>query len=212
VLDAADVESTGSQALASSGRKAASFMRRAVAEKLPRRIDERVHCVGLAPGRAAALRAGRVTKRSWRSRATFLTVSFTSRGSSTGRSCRGRRRCVLLTVDDGRWRPSSADAKCPVAEAIDRRARPKPRARRSAHVLHGLVGREAVEGPELTRTRTLRKPLRGSASKRSRPSQAGDDVRSVDASYGSIVRTEVGGVVGSGSMIRPVPAQVHQGR
>ena len=129
--------------------------RREVAEPVPARVDEGVHRVGLAPGRAAALGAGGVDERRVGLERVLAAAGVVDRVGQPHRQLveRDRHDAVRVAVDDrDRRAPVALAADQPVAEPV------VDRGLAAALVLeHGHDRREALvrglapnAGPELT--------------------------------------------------------------
>ena len=116
--------STGIQRVDDLARPTAprSLSRVAVAQEVPGRVDERVHRVGLAPRRAAALRARRVHEAPrWRRAASCPSARSPRRpGSSTGSwsSGTGTMPHVVAVDDRDRRAPVALARDEPVAQAV----------------------------------------------------------------------------------------------
>ena len=129
----------------------------AVAQEVPGRVDEGVHRVGLAPGGAAAGRAGGVDPvlGGGERRAGPWACSRSTSGSTTGSSSSGTGTMPARRAVDDRDRaaPVALARDQPVAQAVVDRVRgPCPRgraSRRSPRARRGWAGRRTA-GAELT--------------------------------------------------------------
>ena len=175
VLDAADVVVDRAPVRDLRGSNGAwSLSRVGVAVEVPRRIDERVHRVGLAAGRAAALRARGVDELGHAAPAANRRAGELRRSSAAPPAALVRHRhhaALRRSGSSGSACPSSAGARCPspsagIAPCLRRsRALPRrPSSRRSR-----LREVRPLYGPEFTEHAVLRHRPRSSLARRRAP-------------------------------------------